>query len=887
MRSKLLTVASALAIATIVLLASCGGGNTAVNIGGTNVTIPNVKGGIPDVIQFTVTTQRELGLKDVQNGTTDLFHDALNGPDYLGFIKTLSPEEQQKIETYAVPAGTWSVLVNPCPDAAPYIQVVDKKDIFNPFAIREVRYALNWLWNRKKVNEEILQGTGLVQFTPVTPTQPGSYRYGLLASKLGMKDEGDEAKAIADITAELTKASQLPELKGKLVQKDGFWNFKGQPVIVKFIIRSDDPKGRLIEGRYLADQIEKAGIKVERMEIDRTRASAIYSRGDPSKMEWNFYTEGWGAGGTNRFYESTVQQMYAPFAANMVGKGGHGFQYKNAEIDALVQKVVNGAFSTEQEYWDSILKASELGMKDSIRIYIASQLNYFTAYKARFATRLVYGLGDGPNEISYYTANIAPTKYKDAAGKESQKRVLNVKLYSARGSLFMQGWDPIYPYGYNDVWGSALTNPTRELSYNLKPNSGAYEMIRSTWKDIKTNFEFKKNADGIDVPVGKIAVPATALAWDPVAKVWGPVTMKDTLDPTIIHTAGKDLFTTTSSVNTWTHSKWHNGIMSDLSDIMYATAFAYDWSYQNGPEDKAFDEDFASYQEPTMSLVCAGINPNKDGSFTSYYNYLNPVDPDKVGWMGTQITTPGAGLANKPMPWDLTEALVRLVLEGGKDGKQYAFNGNNEQITEIDVRLPLIVEDIKMMLQKMIDEKYVPASLKDYTTADKAVARYTATLKFINTYGHAHISNGPYFISKISGEDFVELTATRDDSYPFSSVDWTKRYLMDVTTIDSENLPATAKRAADLVVTLAASQRTYPADIAVEATNKVIPTVIFIAADAKETKFTGKFVKAGELAVTMPATELGKLAAGTYTVIIQTQIADESPSVVVKTINLE
>jgi len=887
MRSKLLTVASALAIATIVLLASCGGGNTAVNIGGTNVTVPNVKGGIPDVIQFTVTTQRELGLKDVQNGTTDIFHDALNGPDYLGFIKTLSPEDQQKIETYAVPAGSWAVLVNPAPNAAPYIQAVDKKEIFNPFAIREVRYALNWLWSRKKINEEILQGTGIPMFTAITPTQPGSYRYGLLASKLGMKEDGDEAKAIADITAELTKAAQLPELKGKLVQKDGFWNFKGQPIIVKFIIRSDDPKGRLIEGRYLADQIEKAGIKVERMEIDRTKASAIYSRGDPSKMEWNFYTEGWGAGGTVRYYEGNIQQMYAPFAGNMVGKGGHGFQYKNDEIDALVQKVMNGAFTTDQEYWDSILKATELGLKDAVRIYIASQNNFYTGNKARFATRLVYGLGDGPNEITYYTANIAPTKYKDASGKESDKRVLHVKLYSARGSLFMQGWDPIYPYGYNDVWASAITNPTRELGTNLKPNSGAYESIRSTWKDIKTDFEFKKNADGVDIPYGKIAVPATSIAWDPVAKVWGPVSMKDPIDPAITRTAGKDLFVTTSSINNYKYSKWHNGVMSDLSDVMYATAFSYDWSYQNGPADKAYDEDFASYMEPTMSTVQAGIQANKDGSYTAYYNYMNPVDPDRVGATGTTLATPGAGLANKPMPWDVTEALVRLVLEGGKDAKQYAFNGNNELITEIDVRLPLIVEDIKMMLQKMIDEKYVPASLKDYTTADKAVARYTASLKFINTYGHAHISNGPYFISKISGEDFIELTATRDDSYPFTAVDWTKRYLMDVTTIDNENLPAAAPRGTDLVITLSASQRTYPADIAVEATNKVIPTVIFIASDNKETAFTGKFVKAGELAVTVPATELGKLAAGTYTVIIQTQIADEAPSIVVKTINLE
>ena len=53
----------------------------------------------------------------------------------------------------------------------------------------------------------------------VTPGQPGTYRYNLLAAKFGFTPEGDEERALADINAAMEEAAALPENQGRLKKK--------------------------------------------------------------------------------------------------------------------------------------------------------------------------------------------------------------------------------------------------------------------------------------------------------------------------------------------------------------------------------------------------------------------------------------------------------------------------------------------------------------------------------------------------------------------------------------------------------------------------------------------------------------------------------------------
>lgn len=210
-----------------------------------------------DTVYFDVRMQEDIGIQDVAAGKTDIFYYGLDGSK----VKGLDRATLEKLEIYAIPSGSWSLLFNPVPNAAPYTVKVGEKEYFNPFAIREVRYAMNWLINRQYIVDEILAGAGGPMFTMATPGQPGTYRYNLIAAKLGMTAEGDEKKALAAIEAAMKKAAALEANQGKLKKEGDWWTFNGEPVTIKFLIRVDDPSGRLKEGQYIAKQIEKAGLK--------------------------------------------------------------------------------------------------------------------------------------------------------------------------------------------------------------------------------------------------------------------------------------------------------------------------------------------------------------------------------------------------------------------------------------------------------------------------------------------------------------------------------------------------------------------------------------------------------------------------------------------------
>jgi peptide/nickel transport system substrate-binding protein len=310
-------------------------------------------------------------------------------------------------------------------------------------------------------------------FTMATPGQPGTYRYNLIPVRLGMTPAGNEKKAIQDITTALEKAAGLPALKGRLVKGDKFWQWNGADLTVRFLIRVDDPDGRLKEGRYIADQIEKSGIKVERLEYDRAKARSLWGQSDPKEYGWNLYTEGWNGGQTYAYWESSVSQMYAPWFANMPGEGNAAFwNYQNAELDRLTGDAYNGRVKDTADYYGKLFKAVEIGLKEAVRVFIAAQTTYLAGNKARFNSRMVYGLGDGLDKWSMYTADVKPEK--------DGTKVLRMSAFSARGSLFMSSWDPIGTNGFADIYSSVIIKELSDQEAEANPVTGVSMPLRAS-----------------------------------------------------------------------------------------------------------------------------------------------------------------------------------------------------------------------------------------------------------------------------------------------------------------------------------------------------------------------------------------------------------------------
>jgi peptide/nickel transport system substrate-binding protein len=828
-------------------------------------------GPIVDKVIFTVTMDRTIGTKDVVEGKADVFTETLSGSNY----KSISAADLTKLSTYFAPGTQWEITFNPYPNAAPYqVNTKDGKNYFNPFAIREVRYAMNWLIDRKKIVDEILLGQGVPMITAMTPGQPGTYKFNLVPAKLGMTFRGNEKKAIDDITAAMTAASNLPENKGKLVKNGQWWTFNGDPVAINFMMRVDDPSGRLLEGRYISDQIEKAGIKVNRLEWDRTKCINTQTATDPADYLWNIYTGGWGGGGTREWWDVSISQMYSPYYSNMPGWGETGYwQFQDKALDDIAKKNINGWFVTADEYWTGNMKAIEMGLKDAVRMYVASSQTAQISNKARFNSRMAYGLGDGLNNWSIRTADVKP----EADGPNKGLKVLHALEYSARGGLYMSAWDPVGVDGFNGTYEAIIIENCSDLAAFNSPNSAKLTPLRAKYdlKNLTTSVKAVPN----DKPAGLIPVDKTAVIYDSHKKAW--VTgeeYKDDGKGKVDYSANANLtaYSKLSNVS-YVGGKWHDGNKIGIEDLMYATAFQYEWANKDSADDKMYDESIAS-QYQSLLPITKGIVLNKDGSYNLFFDF-NWMDKSYIAGSGAlQLDVKAANPGRQTVvEWPITEALAKIVVEGSKSGEVYSFSSDGAS-TEVDVIVQKCVGDIKAKLQDMIAAKYVPVSIKQWVTADQAVARYKNAIAFIEKYGHAYISNGPFFISKIDNvSNSIELTANRD--YPIKS-DWLPKLLATtITRIDDVKVPATAQRSKDTKIAVTVSAVSYPNDIAKAADAKAKVTVTMVMPDNSEKVYTAKFVKDGAFEATLPAKDLGSLKPGNYTLVVQSVLADEAPAV--------
>jgi peptide/nickel transport system substrate-binding protein len=86
---------------------------------------------------------------------------------------------------------------------------------------------------------------------------------------------------------------------------------------------------------------------------------------------------------------------------------------------------------------------------------------------------------------------------------------------------------------------------------------------------------------------------------------------------------------------------------------------------------------------------------------------------------------------------------------------------------------PLHADTIRLELQKMKSEGYVPAALKGIVKPEEAISRYDASIKWITEHRNAVISNGPFYLDDFNAEaQTATIKAFRDESYPFEQGHW-------------------------------------------------------------------------------------------------------------------
>ncbi|MBE9593610.1 MAG: ABC transporter substrate-binding protein, partial [Proteobacteria bacterium] len=517
---------------------------------------------------------------------------------------------------------------------------------------------------------------------------------------------------------------------------------------------------------------------------------------------------------------------------------------ENDEIDRLTEKAYTGNFLTEEEYWDTVLEALDLALKDACRIYVAFQMDYYATNKAAFNNRMCYGLGDGLNEWSLITAN---TKNKE----------LRITEYSAKGALFMSAWDPIGTEGFNDVYSLVIAQPLSERGSFESPASAIATPLRAIPYDVKTEVD----RDEAGEVVGKIPVSPEAIKYDSAKKEWYKVSSG----------------ATAMSIGTYNYifGNFHHGRPMTIANILYADAFVTEWINKDGEDDKYYDAAYEDYHRPDWE-VGKGMTLNLDGTITNYFDYNFPPSKERVAANGA----PQAYLSGRYMilPWEIFEALAELVAVGSESGTVYSFTPG-DGVEQVDLLRVSCVKDIRAKLAELKDNNHLPVSLKDYVTVEEAKAGYEAAVKWIDEKGHAFIGNGAFYLEKYDpATNYIELTAFRDPEYPFTPDYWPNKFATTTVRVDSVDVPAMYLRAKkeDMLIKVQVSEVLYPEGTAKIAEGGEVTAMLITPTE--ELSYKAKFLGAGLFEAIIPADDIKDLEDGSYTILVSASIEGAVPA---------
>ncbi len=623
-----------------------------------------------------------------------------------------------RLKVYDTTAGSLGFFVNPAP-------AVDPK-ILNPFQFKAVRYALNYLIDRDFVVNEILKGYGSSLIDPFGIYSPEYLNIIDTVESFGFRYNPSLASSM--ISEAMIAAGATND--------GGKWTFNGNPVTIKLFMRQDDPK-KVSMGELVASELEKIGFSIQRDYGDLNKANTVVYGSDPKNLQWQIYTEEFAGPRAFVKYNPTVPaQMYGPWLSRMPGSQNPTYwNYQNATLDEITQKIAFFNFTSEEERNQLVSDAVRMGIQESVRIFVAQKTDPFVA-----------------------SANVQGLVNDFGAGITSKYSLLNARL-GGDGNVSLdigvkqihQGsWNPIG--GLQDLYSASIYSMVADTATYRHPYTGEVIPFRSPWTDITT-----------EGPIGKINVPSDVIKWNQTLQQWVQ--------------AGEGSTAKSKVTFTPLYSKWHNGIQMDVSDMMYADYFAYEWGTNAGPGDRTVDAEYTPTTSEALKLSKGSryVAPDRIESYIDIWHY----DDKEIAGSGTFFASE---------PWEIVAASERIVTDG-----RLAYSRSEAQAKGVEWYDPLVREHadmIKAELQKMKNEQFVPPALRNIITIEDAIKRYDASISWIENHGHAIIGNGAFYLDNFNvAGGTITINAFRDASYPFEMGHWSQYELPAVAKIITVDVP--------------------------------------------------------------------------------------------------
>ena len=545
------------------------------------------KGAFIDSARFIQYLDENTALQEMKSGRLDTYYFRVP----LEVVSDL--KRDPALMEYDRMAGSFGLLLNPAPPK--------NNDTLNPFYFRPVRYAVNYLIDREFVVDEILKGYGTPMVDPFGIYSPEYTNIISTVESLGLKYNPVLADKI--ITGTLSSAGAFKQA--------GKWIYKGNPIVIKVLIRGDDAERRSM-GELISSEFQKIGFTVLKDYGDLNKANSLVYGSDPQEFQWNLYTEAYA--GTSAFvkYNPTVtSQMYASYAGNMPGGQNPTFwHYQNSTIDKLAQHIAFFNFTSANERNNLVRNATLEGMKESVRIFVAQLIEPYVARSSLLG--LINDFGAGITS-KYSLVNVRTPK-------DTNSLDIGVK------QIYQGAWNNIG--GCKDAYCSEIFTQLTDSATFRNPYTGDVIPMREVWTNVTTLG-----------PHNRLHVPADVRIWNPIAQKWTGL--------------GKNDSAMSKVTFRMLLSKWHNGIMMDKADILYPLYFTFEWGTNTGNGDRTYDPEYSTAAQVAIPLI-KGI---KFDNNTTFESYMDQWHYDKKEIADSAAIWPSE-------PWEITAATERLVTAG-------------------------------------------------------------------------------------------------------------------------------------------------------------------------------------------------------------------------------
>ncbi|MCK4392195.1 ABC transporter substrate-binding protein [Candidatus Bipolaricaulota bacterium] len=724
------------------------------------------------------------------------------------------------------------ILLNPCTNEAgePFFE----DGTFNPFGLRSVREAMQYLVDRRHITEEIMKGLGTPMYTFLLPTMPPYASIADQVRAIELKYAHNKKKARELIEQSMTNYAKL--VKGK-------WHYNNKPVELIFLIRTEDERKEI--GGYVGSLLKDMGFSVKYRPGTSRELAAIWLLSDPCKgggVRWHLYTGGWISNKIDRDQGSDCDFFYTPRGWPVPLNQAFN---PSPPLDGVCDPLCRRDYSTEEELKGLLAEAIRLTTHEGWRVWTHVCASAWPHPKDVGITADLAGGISGSYLWPYSLRKV------DADGSP----VPGGTIKFASPSILTQPWNPIA--GSNGLYDAMIYRATEEHPTKPDPFTGLFHPQRVKKAEVYVLEGLPVNEKPLDwiklnfVP--EIQVPPDAwIDWDAEKQV--PITVGEK------YPNGHGLTARTKTVvyfdDNLFQTYWHDGSQFSLGDIVMSYVIFFDRG-KNGSAiyDEAHVPTLQSFQMHFKGYKIV----QKDPLIIEFYDDRLYLDAEWIANEAASCFWPvyDQGTA----PWHVLA--LGILAEADKKlafSKDKADNAGMLWMNLISLPRGPSHEYLKEYLKKASEELYIPygPTLGKYVSTGEAKSRYELLEKWRKDKGHFWVGQGPFYLHSVDPTAKKKVILKRFERHPDLADKWLRFAEPRIAKVEIRG-PSKVKigAAADFDIGVTFKGEPYPTD--------EIDFVKFLVIDDKgELAITGvvRNIRDGQWRVELTAVETGGLLVG-------------------------